>query len=106
MRAGEYRHDAGAIGALEPLDLVRGDVERFLPGDAHVARLSAVLRVARAGRVEIDPLHRVEEAVGRIDDRLGVLPMRRQRGLARRGELEAPGLDGPGPRVLVVEVDR
>src|SRR5207247_11300355 len=63
-----HRHDAGTVGALEPLDLASDEVERFRPRDAHVARLAAVLRIALAVRVEVDALHRIELAMRRIDD--------------------------------------
>ena len=106
MRAVRHRDRAGAVVALQPLDLAGDEVERLVPGDAHVARLAAVLRIALAVRIEVDALHRIEQPVGRIDDRLGVLAVRRQRGLARRRELEAARLDRPRRRIVVVEVDR
>ena len=37
VRAVRHRHHAGPIGALESLDLAGDEVERLLPGDAHVA---------------------------------------------------------------------
>ena len=43
---------------------------------------------------------------GRIDDRFRILPMRRQRRLARRRELHAARLDRPRLRIAVVEIDR
>jgi hypothetical protein len=48
----------------------------------------------------------MEQAVRRIDDRLGVLAVGRERCLARRREFHPPRLDGPGLRIGVVEIDR
>jgi len=95
VRTVRERDRAGTMFALLPLDLVGDDLDRLVPRDAHVTRLAAVARIALIVRIEIDTLHRIEQAVGRIDDGLGVLPMRRQRRLARRREFLAPGLDGP-----------
>ncbi len=106
VRAVRDRDGAGAVLALLALDLVGDELDRLLPGDAHVAGLAAVLRIALAVRIEVDALHRIEQPVGRIDDRLGVLPVRRQRGLARRRELHALGLDGPRRAVVLGEIDR
>jgi len=36
MRTVRHRHDAGAVGTLEPFDLAGDEVERFLPRDANV----------------------------------------------------------------------
>src|SRR5262245_23308832 len=106
VRAVRHRHHARAIGALEPLDLAADEVERLVPGDADVTGLAAVLWIALAVGVEVHPLHRLEQPVRRIDDRLGVLPVRRQRRLARRREIEAARADGPGRPVVLAEVDR
>src|SRR6476469_10148141 len=75
MRAVRKGDGAGSVLALLPLDLVGDELDLFLPGDAYVAGLAAVLRVAFAIGIEIDALHRVEHAARRIDDRLRVLPM-------------------------------
>ena len=106
VRAVREGDGAGAVFALLPLDLVGDDLDRLVPGDAHVAGLAAVLRIALAVRIEVDALHRVEQAVGRIDDRFGVLAVRRKRGLARRRELLPLGLDGPRGAVFLGEIDR
>ena len=106
MRAVRERDGARAMLALLPLDLGGDERDRLFPGDAHIAGLAAVLRIALAVRIEVDALHRVEQPVGRIDDRFGVLPMRRQRGLGRRREVHAARRDGPGLRIVVVEIDR
>ena len=106
MRAVRHRHHARTVGALEPLDLACDKVERLLPGDAHIAGLAAVADVALAVRIEVDALHRMQQTVGRVDDRFGVLPVRRERRLARRRELEAARLDRPWRRVIVGEIDR
>src|SRR4029077_976965 len=95
MRAVRDGHHAGTIGALEPLDLACDEIERLLPGDAHIAGFAAVAHVALAVRIEVDALHGMEETVGRIDDRFRVLTVRCQRRLARRRKLEAARLDGP-----------
>ncbi len=106
VRAVRHRDGAGTMLALLAPDLVGDDLDRFVPRDAHVAGLAAVLRIALAVRIEVDPLHRIKQAVRGVDDRLGVLPVRRQRCLARRRELHALGLDGPGRAVVVGEIDR
>ena len=106
MRAVREGNRAGTVFALLPLDLVGDDLDRLVPGDAHVARLAAVLRIALALRIEVDALHRVQQAIRRIDDRLGVLAVRRQRRLARRREFLAFRLDGPRRAVFVFEIDR
>ncbi len=106
MRAVGRRDRARPVLALHALDLGSDDVERLVPGDALVAGDSAVLRVALAVRIEVDALHRIEAAVGRVDDRLEVLAVGRERGLARRRVALAARLDGPGLGVAVVELDR
>ena len=106
MRAVREGDGAGAVFALLPLDLVGDELDRLVPGDAHVAGLAAVLRIALAVRIEVDALHRIEQAVGRIDDGFRVLAVRRQRGLARRRQLHAFGLDGPRRAVFVGQIDR
>ena len=106
MRAVRERDGAGAVFALLPLDLVGDELDRLVPGDAHVAGLAAVLRIALAVRIEVDALHRIEQPVRRIDDRLGVLAVRRQRGLARRRELHAPASMVHEAPSSSVEIDR
>ena len=106
MRAVREGDGARAVFAFLPLDLVGDELDRLVPGDAHVAGLAAVLRIALAVRIEIDPLHRIEQAVRRIDDGFRILAVRRQRGLARRRQLYALGLDGPRRAVVVSQVDR
>ncbi len=46
MRAVREGYGAGPVFALLPLDLVGDDFYRLVPGDAHVAGLAAVLRIA------------------------------------------------------------
>ena len=106
MRAVRERDGAGPVLAFLPLDLGGNEPDRLLPGDAHIAGFAAVLRIALAIGIEVDTLHRIEQPVGRIDDRFRVLPMRRQRGLGWRREAHAARRDGPGLRIVVVEVDR
>ena len=106
MRAVREGDGARAVFALLPLDLVGDELDRLVPGDAHIAGLAAVLRIALAVRIEVDALHRIEQAVRRIDDGFRILAVRRQRGLARRRQLHALGLDGPRRAVVVGQIDR
>src|SRR6202007_990002 len=106
MRAVREGDRARAMVALLPLDLIGDDFYRLVPRDAYIAGLAAVLRIACAVRIEIDTLHRIEQAVRRIDDGLRILAMRRQRGFARRRELEALGLDGPRRAVVISKIAR
>ena len=106
VRAVRGSDAAGTVFALLPFDLVGDELDRLLPGDADITRLAAVLRIALAVGVEVDPLHRIEQAVGRIDDGLRILTVRRKSRLARRRELHALRLDGPGRAILFREVDR
>ncbi len=48
----------------------------------------------------------MQQAIGRIDDRLGILPVRRERGTARRRELTPRARIVHGCRSVVVEIDR
>ncbi len=105
VRAVAERDGALAMLRAHPLDLGRDDVQRLVPRDALVARDAAHVLVARAVRVEIDALHRVEQPVGRIDQRLPGQRMARHQPLARRGEVAAARMDGPGRGVGVVELD-
>ncbi len=106
VRAVRRGDGARAILRLHALDLVGDDGDRLVPTDALVARDAAVLRIALALRIEVDALHGMEQAVGRVDDRFEVLSVRRQRGLARRRVGLAARLDGPRAGVALVEVDR
>ncbi len=106
MRAVREGDGAWAVFAFLPLDLVGDELDRLVPRDAHVTRLAAVLWIALAVRIVIDALHRVEQAIRRIDDGFRILPVRRQRGLARRRQLHALGLDGPRRAVFLGQVDR
>ncbi len=93
------------MNGLLSRNLVRDDVERLVPADSLVTGDAAVLRISLAIRVEVDTLHRIKNPVRRINHRLGVLPVRGQRGFARRRECLAPGLDAPRLRIIVVEAD-
>ena len=106
MRRVAARDRAVAVHRLLPRDLVRDDVERFVPADALVTGDAAVLRVALAVRVEVDSLHRIQDPVRRIDGRLDGLAVRGERSPARRRELLAFRFDRPRLRVAVVEIDR
>ena len=55
---------ARAVNRLLPLDLVRDDVERFVPAYALVTGYAAILRVAFAVGIEVHALHRMENPVG------------------------------------------
>jgi hypothetical protein len=106
MRRVAARDRAVAVHRLLPRDLVRDDVERFIPADALVTRDAAVLRIALAVRIEIDALHRIEDPVGRVDRRFDGLAVRGERRLTRRRELLPFRLDRPRLRIVVVELDR
>ncbi len=93
------------VDALLPVDLLGDDVQRLVPADAHVAGLAPVLGIALAVGIEIHPLHRMKDALVRIDQRLHRQGVRRHQGAAGRAELAAAGLDHPGGRVGVVELD-
>ena len=88
------------------LDLRRDDVGCLVPGDALELRDPAILGVALAVRVEVDPLHRVKEPVLRVHHGLLTGAVRGQCHPSRRRELLAARLDGPAPSVLVLEVHR
>ena len=97
---------AGPMHRLGAFDLARHNVEGFVPADLFVAGFSAVLRVSFAVGVEVDPFHRIKQPIGRINHRLPVLPVRRQRGLAGWGKCLAPRRDRPGFRITVVKDNR
>ena len=85
------RDRSGPMDLALALDLVGDDVERLIPADADVAGHAPVLGVARPVRVEVDALHRVEDALVGIDHRLqgqrvridARAPVRRERLSAR-----------------------
>ena len=106
MRAVRDSHGARTMIVLHAFDLAGDHVERLRPRDADIFRLATVLRIALALRIEIDPLHRVEQAVRRIDCRPAGLPVRGERRLARRRELHAARTNCPRLRIGFVEVDR
>ena len=111
MRRMAARDRAVAMHRLLPRDLVRDDVERFVPADALVTRDAAVLRVALAVRIEVDALHRIQDPVGRIDGRLDGLAVRGERRLARRRELlafrfDASTVAGRGRRTRSASCER
>src|SRR5262249_48190097 len=45
MRAVGYRHHAGAIRALKPLNFGRDKIERLVPRNPHIAGLAAIVRI-------------------------------------------------------------
>ncbi len=106
VRAGSGHHAGRADLPVDADDLVGHHVERLVPADGLVAGDAAVLDVAVALGIEVHPLERREDALGRVDGGpVGHRPGRR-RGLAGRRERPAPGLDGPRRSVAVVEVQR
>ena len=88
-----------AVLALHALDLAGDEIERLVPADALVLRDPAVPDVALALRIEIDALHRVQHALGRIDHRLESQRMGAHGRRAARREAPAAGVDGPARRV-------
>ena len=103
VRRGGGHHRSGAVFALEPDHLPGDHVERVVPADGFVARFPALMGVAAAGPggvrgpadIEVDPLERRQDALGRVD---GGLVRHRPVGkgrLARWGELAVSRLDRP-----------
>ena len=105
VRAVRREHRAGAVLAPHAHDLAGDDIQGFIPADALVAGDATGLGVTLAVRVEVDALHRVEQAVRRVHRGPGRQGVWRQAGLARRGETAAARRDGPRRRVVVVELD-
>ena len=105
MRSVGNQHRAGAM-RLGALDLLDHDIQRLVPADAHEFRLAPILNIPLAVRVEVHPLHGMQDAVLRIDHRFLAKPVGGQGGAPRRGEFLAAGPDGPGRRIGFVEVHR
>ena len=105
VRAVGHRDGARPHG-LGALDLLGDDVRRFIPADADELRLAAVLDVALAVRVEVHPLHRVEDPVLRIHHGLQAHGVRGHGRAARRRECLAACRDRPGRRIVGIEIDR
>src|SRR5215472_14460209 len=95
MRAVRECDRARTVFPLLPFNLVGDELNRLGPGDSHISRLAAVLRIAFAIRIEIDALHRIEQAIWGIDNGFRVLPVRRQRGFAWRPEFLPARFNGP-----------
>ena len=70
MRTMAERDRAWPKIALHALELADDDVEGFVPADALVAGNPAIVRVPLAIGIEIDALHRIQQTVLRIDQRL------------------------------------
>ena len=104
--AGEDR--AIAVLRLHPPDFGSDDIERLVPGDALVAGNAAILRIARTVRIEVDPLHRIEQSVLRIDGRFVGKTVRTDARLRRRRKSPAARGNTPAPlrRFLDFELDR
>ena len=101
VHIGLAQHRLGAIGLLHAHQLVGADLGRFVPADADILALAAILGIALPLGVPVHPLQGIADAV------LGVHP-----GLIAqaevggqhpvgRGEGAAPGLHGPGVAVLL-----
>ena len=114
VRAGGGEHPRGPQFPLTALDLRGHQIEGLVPAYWLVVRYPPVPTVAPAGpgrtcgavRVEVDPLERRRNALGRVDRRLVGHGPRGQGGPAGRSEGPAPGFDPPRRPVVVVEVYR
>ena len=96
VRRGHAADGRAAVRLLHARDLARDDVERLVPGDALVGRLAAVLRVALPVGVEVDALHRVLDALIRVEAPTLGVHHRREVELLRRRVFLAVRLDHPG----------
>ena len=105
VRARRRQDRARALFVPAAGDLVGDDVERLVPRDRLVARDAAVVRVARAAVIEVDPFEGRHDAARRVDQRALHLGVRRQGRLARRGERAAARHDRPVALVVGVELD-
>ena len=84
VRRGPGRDRLGPVLGADALHLAGDQLERLVPADPLVAGLAAVLRVALPVGVEVDPLHRVEDALVRVDPSPLGQREGRDAGLARR----------------------
>ncbi len=98
--------EPSAVRALLPPDLVGDDGQGLVPADALVLGDPAVLRIARAVRIEVDPLHRVQQPLLGIGGGLHRQRMGRDHALAAGCEFPPARLDGPAGGVLRVKLDR
>lgn len=96
----------GAVNALLPVDLLGDDVQGLVPADAHVSGLAAVLRIALAVGVEVDPFHRVKDALVGVDQRLERQRVRRDQATPWRAEAAPTCVDHPARRIRIVQLDR
>ena len=78
MGTGRGQYGRRADFAVQTDDLVADDVERLVPADRLVSGDTAILDVALALGVEVHPLERREDPLGRIDHGLLRHRMRRQ----------------------------
>ena len=106
VRGDEGRDRRRAVGLAHARDLAGDEIQRLVPGDAHVLVLAAQLGMALPFGVEVLPLHRVLDAVLRVHARALGDVERVDGGLARVGEPLALGLDGPATAVLFGEAQR
>ena len=91
---------------LYALDFRSDDIERLVPTDPDIAGNAAILAIALAVGIEVDALHRIEQAIRRIYCRLLANRMRGHRRLTWRRPALAARLDGPGGRVGVIKFYR
>src|SRR5690242_14199907 len=56
---------AGSVLGLHAPDFAGDEVQRFIPANADISGLAAVLSIAFSVGVEVYPLHRVEDALVR-----------------------------------------
>ena len=96
----------GTVNALLPVDLLGDDVQRFVPADTYIAGLAAVLGIALAVGVEVDPFHRVKDALVGVDQRLERQRVGRDQAASWRAEAASTCLDHPAWRIGIVQLDR
>src|SRR6187455_1248186 len=69
MRGVAERDCARSELSFHALELVGNDIERLLPTDAFVSGLAAILRIPFTIRIEVNPFHRIEQSIFRVDHR-------------------------------------
>jgi hypothetical protein len=92
--------------SLEPNYLVGNDAQSLVPADGLVPGDSTVLSVPIPIGVEIHPLERGEDALGRVDGRLTGGYVRGDSGPPRGREITPPRVYGPRGSVAVVQFER
>ena len=103
-------HGVGAVGLDDALELGGDELGRLVPADAFVLAHAAGLRMALAGRIPVDALERIGDAVLRVDALLVHERQRRDERLETRLEGVPARLDLPVVEifggVVLVEVER